>query len=177
MKGGDKEKMNWDNEREEKRLIWYLLGLNDGEIGALSEPIVNKSGVCSWRVARGLSPNAIQGGQSVQKSGYKIKRKPKEKIAGVARTRKMSVKQQREEIARKKEEEIIESLPSKEEVYQKVRNSPAGQITTAQFIEEEYGDVGNERRDTIGKLRALVDKDRLLELDTDSKKGQIIWRA
>ena len=49
--------MNWNGDKEEQRLIFYLLGFNDGEIGTLSEPVVGKSNVCSWRGRRGLLPN------------------------------------------------------------------------------------------------------------------------
>ena len=156
--------------REELLLALYNEGFNDAEIAKKASRA--KTTIRRWRLKKGLSANAQRGGQSVQKSGDKIKREPKKKIG---RAPKISVRQMRKEIARKEEEEIVEGLPSKEEVHQKVRNSLDGQITTKQLIKERYGDVGSKRRDTIGKLRELVDEDGLLQLDTSGK--EIVWIA
>lgn len=251
VKGGDRKEMNWNDEREYERLILYMLGFNDGEIGVLSESVVGKSNVCSWRgrrgllrnhglddrkwypinnprgkvlgsrpvrsiskereellsrlygeglndveigekvdrvkssirgwrLRKGLPANAIQGSRPGKRGRYTKAKKeqtakePKEELekGETAKERKLSARR----LAEESERAIVDSLPSKEEVYQKVRNSPDGKITTKQLIQEEYGDVGDERRDTVHKLREL-DREGLIELDTDSEKGKIIWRA
>ena len=232
--------MNWNNEKEEKRWIWYLSGFPDGIIGALSVPFVGQASVWlwrkerglpknekmdfrteakikaqaerekiliglyddglndseiakimgltkptirAWRIKRGLSPNAVQGWQSVQRGVHRTQSNPRKKETKEEpkdkpkeRDTKKRPELSKRKLAEEAERTIVESLPTKDEVLQKVRNSPLGQVTTAQLIKQGYGDVGSKRRDTIGKLRELVDKDKLLELDT-SKKGQIIWRA
>ena len=255
--------MNWNNEREEKRWIWYLLGFDDGEIGMLSKPVVGKSNVCSWRgrrglsrnhgfsdrkwcpsnnlpkkvlrcrsghsisrerakflfslykegfndteiaekadrerttirgwmKSRGLSPNATRGRQPNQESRHNIQKKTRkarqQQTKGEPRKKSKEIKTakgpklSKRKLAQEAERVIVESLPTKEEVYQKVRNSPLGQVTTKQLIKQGYGDAGYSRLkqggrgDTVHKLREL-DREGLIELDTDTVKNQIIWRA
>ena len=177
-------------EREELLLGLYNEGLNDTKIAEKVDR--DKSSIRSWRLRKRLPANAPPGRQSVQKSAHKVEmktgetrkertkkepeKKPKKKET--VKERKLSVRR----LAEGRERAIVESLPGKDEVYQKVRNSPDGQITTKQLIRQKYGDVGYSRMgeygrgDTVHKLR-LLEREGLIELDTDSQKGQIIWRA
>jgi transposase len=192
------EEIKRETEKEEQLISLYNDGLSDPQIAKIMK--VTKSTIKAWRMNRGLSPNAkqgwqepvdepvykgvdktekvlspnaVQGTQQVQNGEHRIRKKRETKKARDERARKL---------AEQEEAVVVGFLPTKEEILKMVRDSPGHKVTTAQLIKQGYGDVGQSRGrgrgrgHTVHNLREL-EKEGLIELDTDSEKGQIIWRA
>ncbi len=142
-------------EQEELRLDLYKQGLNDAEIAKITGR--SQPAICYWRRFRGLPPNVPRGAPGRNRKADK----------GRTKTKKPKFSRKKD-----KKKTAVGSLPSKEEVLEKVRR--AGAISTEQLIKEGYGDVGRGI-DTVAKLRSLVEEGAIENII--EKRGEIIWQV